>query len=219
MADDNKGPVVDHQSFGEEIANSVIHGIGAALSVAALVLLVVFAAKQGDAWKIVSLSIFGVSLIILYLMSTLSHAISDPRVKRFFELMDFASIYILIGGTYTPIMLIYLRGQHGWTMFGVIWGFAILGILSKIFLLGKWDFMSVVFYILMGWGLVLVFKPLIQNAPMGLLKWIAAGGLCYTFGTFFYLYRKMPYHHPVWHLFVLAGSTCHFFGFLLFTVR
>lgn len=218
MAKSIKMPVVDHQSQGEEIANSIIHGIGAALAMAALVLLVVFAAKRGDAWKITSLSIFGASLIILYLMSTLSHAISVPGVKRFFEIMDFASIYILIGGTYTPIMLIYLRGPAGWTMFGIIWGLVILGILAKVFLLGKWDFLSVVFYILMGWALVFVFKPLMQNAPHGFLWWLLAGGLCYTLGTFFYLYRKMPYHHPVWHVFVLAGSACHFFGFLFYAV-
>jgi len=130
--------------------------------------------------------------------------------------MDYSSIYLLIAGTYTPITLVWLRGPWGWTIFGIIWGCAVIGILCKIFLLGKWDFLSVVFYVLMGWFLVVVFKPLLHTATIGFIKWLVIGGLCYTLGSFFYLFKKMPFHHPVWHIFVIAGSACHFFGFLFY---
>jgi len=208
--------VVDPQTKDEEVANSITHGLGAALSVAALVLLVVFAARKGDAWKVTCFSIYGSTLIILYVMSTLSHAIIGKKLKRFFELLDYSAIYLLIAGTYTPIMLMYLRGPWGWSIFGIIWGFAIIGILSKVYFLGKLDFLSVIFYILMGCIIVIAFKPLLHNAPRGFLKWLVIGGMCYMFGSFFYLFKKMPFHHPVWHLFVIAGSACHFFGFLFY---
>ncbi len=218
MVFDDKGTVVDPQSKGEEVANSIIHGLGAALSVAALVILVVFAARQGDAWKVVTFSIYGASLVFLYMMSTLSHSLTRGKVKEFFELMDFSAVYVLIAGTYTPIMLIYLRGPWGWTLFGVVWGLAIIGILCKVFLLGKWDFLSTIFYILMGWLLVIALKPLLANAPAGFMLWLLIGGLCYTFGTIFYLNKKIPFHHPIWHLFVIAGSASHFFGFLFYAI-
>jgi hemolysin III len=216
VMENKNGSVVDPQSKGEELANVITHGIGAALAIAALAIIVSFAAKKGDAWKIVSLSIYGVSMIILFLMSTMSHASTRPGMKRFFEFMDYSSIYLLIAGTYTPITLVYLRGSLGWWTFGIIWGLAITGILCKVFLLGKWDFLSVIFYILMGWGLVIPFKTLLHNAPVGFMILLVAGGLFYTLGSFFYLYKKIPFHHPIWHVFVIAGSACVYFGFLFY---
>jgi hemolysin III len=215
MAGD-EGSVVDPQTKAEEAANSITHGIAAALAVAGLVLLAAFASRQGDAWKVTSLAVYGATLIILFVMSTLSHAIIGKKLKRFFELLDYSSIYLLIAGTYTPIMLVYLRGPWGWTMFGVVWVMALVGILCKVFLLGRWDFLSVVFYVLMGWMLVIVFRPLMLHAPAGFIKWLVIGGLCYTLGSLFYLFKRMPFHHPVWHIFVIAGSACHFFGFLFY---
>lgn len=200
------------QSPGEEIANSISHGIGAALSVAGLVLLVVFSALFGDAWRVVSFSIYGSTLIILYLMSTLYHSFTNPRLKRFFRILDHVSIYLLIAGTYTPIALVSMRGPWGWTIFGLIWGMAITGIISKFFIIDKLKYLSVVFYIAMGWLIIIALKPMIEMVPSGLIFWIVTGGLLYTFGVIFYAMKKMPYHHFVWHLFVLGGSICHFFG-------
>jgi hemolysin III len=202
------------QSLGEEIANSVTHGIGAALSIAALVLLVVFASKHGDAWRVVSFSIFGATLFFLYLASTLYHSFPQPRVKRFFKILDHSSIYLLIAGTYTPITLVPMRGPWGWTLFGLIWAMAICGIISKVFLIEKFKIVSVVFYIAMGWLIVIAVKPMLHMVPKGMIIWLLIGGLCYTFGVVFYAIKKVPYFHFIWHLFVLGGSISHFFGML-----
>ena len=198
----------------EELANVVTHGIGAALSVAALVVLVVLAGTRGDVWRVVSLSIYGSTLTLLYLCSTLYHATRNPRVKRFFRLMDHLSIYVLIAGTYTPITLVLMRGGWGWTLFGLIWGMALGGILAKIFLFGRLRWVSVVFYLAMGWLIIIAVRPMLQMLPSGLVAWIAAGGLFYTLGVVFYSLKRMRYHHAIWHLFVLAGSLCHFVGML-----
>jgi hemolysin III len=218
VVDNSNYSAFDPQSRGEEIANAITHGIGAALSVAALVLLVVFAAHKNDAWRTVSFSIYGATLIILYMMSVLSHSFSG-KVKRLFELFDFSAVYLLIAGTYTPITLIFLRGPWGWTIFGIIWGLAIAGILFRIFFLGKFNVAGTIVYILMGWLIVITLKPMLASTPKEFIYWILAGGLCYTIGTIFYLFTKMPYHHPVWHLFVIGGSVCHFFAFLLYGTR
>ena len=178
------------QSLGEEIASSVTHGIGAALSIAALVLLVVFASKRGDAWRIVSLSIYGATLFFLYLSSTLFHSFPEGKAKRFFRLLDHVSIYLLIAGSYTPVVLLVLQGPWGWTLFGVIWTLAIGGILAKIFLMGKLKIISVLFYIAMGWIIVIALKPLLQAVPIELFAWLFAGGLSYTLGTIFYAWRS-----------------------------
>lgn len=205
------------QSLGEEIANSITHGIGAALATAALTILVVFAAIKGDAWHVVSFSIYGASLVIMYLSSTLYHAFTNQKVKRYFRIMDHSSIFLLIAGTYTPITLLPLRGTGwGWTIFGIIWGLAVLGIFFKLFFIGKLEKLSVIFYILMGWLVVIAIKPMIEILPTGLLLWIAIGGLSYTLGIIFYAWQKLPYAHAIWHLFVLGGSISHFFGILLY---
>ena len=203
-----------YPSLGEEIANSITHGIGAALSVAALVLLVVFAALRGDAWRVVGFSIFGSSLFILYLTSTLYHSFTNLKVKRFFRVLDHSVIFILIAGSYTPITLTVLRGPWGWTLFGLIWGLAIFGIVMKIVFFDRFNALSVVLYILMGWLAVIALKPLLSAAPLGLLIWMGIGGLSYTLGVIFYAWERLPFNHAIWHLFVLGGSISHFFGML-----
>ncbi len=216
---DNDGYIAPKQSLGEEIANSITHGIGAALATAALVILVVFASIRGDAWQVVSFSIYGASLIIMYTSSTLYHAFTNKKLKHYFRIMDHSSIFLLIAGTYTPVTLISLRGTGwGWTIFGIIWGLAILGIFFKLFFIGKLEKLSVVFYILMGWLVVIAIKPMLENLPTGLLIWIAIGGLSYTLGVIFYAWQKLPYGHTIWHLFVLGGSISHFFGILFYLV-
>lgn len=202
------------QSRGEEIANSITHGIGVAFGIAALVILVVFAAQRGDVWGVVSFSIFGTTLILLYMASTLYHSFRDEKLKRFFKLMDHCSIYLLIAGSYTPIMLTAMRGPWGWTMFGIVWGLAILGVVFKLLFIGRFKVISVIIYLLMGWIIMIAFKPMVASVPPGMIMWLFIGGGCYTLGVVFYAWRTFPYHHAVWHLFVLGGSISHFFGVL-----
>ena len=211
-----KVPSSRQQSLGEEIANSIVHGIGAALSIAAIVLLVVFASKYGDVWRIVSFSIYGSTLFLLYLVSTLYHSFTNGRVKSFFRILDHSTIYLLIAGTYTPVTLVSMRGPWGWTLFGLIWAMAIGGIIAKIFLIAKYKFVSVLFYLAMGWLVLIAFKPMLQMVPKGLVIWLFIGGVCYTFGLIFYASKKVPYFHFIWHLFVLGGSISHFFGMLFY---
>lgn len=216
---EEKDFAVPRQSLGEEIANSITHGIGAALATAALTILLVFAALKGDAWRVVSFAIYGTSLVLMYTSSTLYHAFTHKKAKRYFRIMDHSSIFLLIAGTYTPITLLPLRDTGwGWTIFGLIWGIAILGILFKFLFYGKLEKLSVVFYVLMGWLAVIAIKPMLINLPTGLLIWIAIGGLSYTLGIIFYAWTKLPYSHSIWHLFVLGGSISHFFGILLYLV-
>ena len=202
--------------LNEEIANSITSGIGVLLSVAALVLLVVLAAQKGTAWGIVGFSIYGFCLLSLYLASTLYHAFPPGRVKAFFHVLDHASIYLLIAGTYTPVVLGPLRGPWGWSIFGVIWGLALTGMILKIFFTGRFNVVSTLFYVGMGWMIVVAVKPMLAMLPTGFLIWLVLGGLSYTLGVIFYLWHRVPYHHAIWHLFVLGGSICHFFGLLLY---
>jgi len=203
------------QTLGEEIANAVTHGIGAALSVAGLVLLVVFAAMRGDAWRVVSFSIYGATLIILYLASTLYHSFTNIRLKRFFRTMDHISIFLLIAGTYTPITLVCMRGPWGWTIFGLIWGLALAGVILKAFFMGRFEKAAIVLYVAMGWLIIIAIKPMIQMVPPGAVMWLVIGGVSYTLGLIFYALKKMPYNHAVWHLFVLGGSVCQYMGIVL----
>lgn len=213
----NKTYVSSKQSLGEEIANSITHSIGAALGTAALVILVVFASLKGDAWRIVSFSIYGASLVILYTASTIYHAITNEKAKRYFRIMDVSSIFLLIAGTYTPITLLSLRGTGwGWTIFGLIWGMALVGIIFKTLFDGRFEKLSIIFYVLMGWLAVIAIRPMIINLPPGLLFWIALGGISYTVGIIFLAVTKFKYSHTIWHLFVLGGSISHFFGILFF---
>lgn len=203
-------------STGEEIASSISHGIGTALAITAFVILVVTAARKGNPWLVTSFSIYGFGLTMLFLMSVFSHAFPVGKVKRFFQVMDYSSIYLLIAATYTPIVLGPIRGPSGWWVFGIIWGLAVCGVLFKLFLFGKFELISLGLYIAMGWLITTTIKPLLTVVDKGFIFWILAGGIFYTSGVIFYALKKMPYHHFVWHLFVLAGAACHFFGFLFY---
>ena len=200
----------------EQIASAVTHGIGALLSVAGLCVLVVLAAIARDPWRIVSFSIYGATLTILMLSSTLYHSIPNLKVQRWLRVFDHISIFLLIAGTYTPFTLVSMRGPWGWSIFGVIWGLAIFGAILKIFFTGRFEVFSLVLYALMGWLVVIAFKPFMASMPPGGLWLTAAGGLTYTVGIVFYAVEKIKYNHAIWHLFVLAGAACHFFAILLY---
>jgi len=194
----------------EEVMNAVTHGIGTLLAVAGLVLLTVFAYLYGDIWHIVSFSIYGTTLVLLYLASTLYHSFTNERLKYIFKILDHSAIYLLIAGTYTPFTLVPLHGVLGWTVFGLVWGFAILGIVLKVFFVGRFRFASTICYIVMGWFIVVAIQPLLTAVGTLGMVWLLIGGLFYTVGSVFYLWNKIPYNHAIWHLFVLAGSVCHF---------
>jgi len=204
------------QTLGEEIANSITHGVGIGLSIAALVILVVLASKRGDAWRIVSFSIYGATLVLLYLSSTLYHSFVNPKIKNIFRILDHSAIYLLIAGSYTPITLTFMRGTWGWTLFGIIWGIALGGITITTLLLDKLKALLVLSYVAMGSIIVIAFKPMIQTVPRGMIIWLFIGGACYLLGIVFYVWKKLPYHHPIWHLFVLGGSISHFLGVLFY---
>lgn len=194
----------------EEIWNAVTHGFGAACAIAALVIAIIMAAVRGNAWYIVSFSIYGATQIILYLESTLYHSIPNAKVKRLFRKFDHMSIFILIAGTYTPFCLTVLRGPIGWTIFGIVWGCAVIGIILKCFNTGKYENLSTALYIAMGWIIIIAIKTLYQRMPMWGLITLVAGGVAYTAGTYFFTNDKIKYNHAIWHLFVLAGSMLHF---------
>jgi len=199
----------------EEIANSVSHAIGIVLAIAGVTLLVIFGALYGTVWHIVSFSVFGASMITLYLASTLFHGAKNLRLKVKLNKFDHSAIYLLIAGSYTPIALVSLRGWVGWTIFGLIWALAIAGIIYKIwFYSSKWRKLSTWLYVVMGWLVIVAIVPVIENVPETSLWFLLAGGLSYTAGVVFYLYHRIPFFHLVFHLFILGGSICHFFAFL-----
>ena len=196
----------------EEIAASVTHGIGAGLSVAGLTLLVVLAAIYGDVWQVVAFSIYGASLFFLYLASTLYHAIQKPRAKRGFRILDHAAIYLLIAGTYTPFLLVRMRGAMGWTLFAIVWTMALAGVIWKIFFLGRLEILATIFYVLMGCLAVVGIKEMLVSIPTAGLILLVTGGAVYILGIIPYAWGKLPYNHVIWHLFVLSGSLLHFFA-------
>lgn len=202
----------------EELANRLTHGLGVAFSVAGLVLMVVFSARHGDAWHVVSSAIFGTTLVLLYGSSTLYHSFRSERLKVLLQKFDHAAIFLLIAGTYTPFMLVTLRGPWGWSLFGVVWGFALAGVALKFRFAGRGNLVSTLIYIAMGWLVMIALKPLIAALPAGGLKLLVAGGLCYTGGAAFYLWRRLPYNHAIWHLFVLGGSACHWAAVFVYVV-
>jgi hemolysin III len=198
-----------NQHWKAELANTVTHGIGVIASIIALTLLVIFAARGGDAWEVVGVSIFGATLIMLYLSSTMYHAVSTPALKSRLKVVDHSAIYLLIAGTYTPFMIGVLRGGWGWSMFGVIWGLAIAGVVFKLFLTGKFPRLSTFIYVLMGWLVLIAAVPMFTLMTRETLAWLVAGGVTYTAGTVFYHNNRIPQAHAIWHLFVLGGSVCH----------
>jgi len=204
------------QTLGEEIANSITHSVGIGLSIAALIILLILASRRGDAWKIASFSIYGTTLFLLYLSSTLYHSFVNPKIKNIFRILDHSAIYLLIAGTYTPLTLTLMRGTWGWTLFGLAWAMAIGGIIVTTFLLDKLKALLVLSYVVMGLLAIIAIKPMIQMVPRGMIAWLFIGGACYILGIIFYLWKKLPYHHTIWHLFVLAGSISHFLGILFY---
>lgn len=201
---------------GEEIANAITHGIGAVLAIVGAVFLIVFSVLSGDIYKIISFTIFGITLFLLYLGSTLYHSIPNKKVKKFLRIIDHSSIYLLIAGTYTPYVLVCLRhNKKAMAIFIAIWVIAILGIVFKFFFINKFEKLSTLLYIFMGWAVVFVVKDVWISVPHDAIIWLIVGGLFYTLGCIFFVLDKMPYNHAIWHLFVLGGSASHFFSVLL----
>ncbi|MBB4826055.1 hemolysin III [Sporosarcina luteola] len=205
----------DYKNDNEELWNAITHGIGFAVSIPALVFLILSGIEKGEAIAVVSFSIFGVSMLLLFLMSTLLHSM-PKKYKRLFSIFDHSAIYILIAGTYTPYLLVTIQGTLGWTLFGIIWGLAAAGILFKVFFIHRFEYVSLVFYIIMGWLIIFAIKPLYQNIPFTGFLLLVAGGILYTVGAYFYAARHIPYNHAIWHLFVLAGSASMYCSVLFY---
>ena len=201
-------------TLGEEIFNSVSHCVGAGLSIAGTVVLIITSVIHSNAWGVVSSCIYGASLIILYTMSTLYHSFTNKKAKAFFRIMDHNTIFLLIAGTYTPITLYFLGGVTGWILFGIVWGAAIFGIVMNSINLEKARIPSIFCYVAMGWVIVFAIKPLILAMPKISLIFLVGGGIFYTLGIIFYAIKKIKYFHSVWHLFTILGSVLHYFSIL-----
>ena len=212
------GALMPRYSFGDEMASSVIHGIGIVLSIAGLAILVAFAALHGNALAVVACAVFGASLVLLYTASTLYHSISATRAKPTLRALDHIAIYVLIAGTYTPFTLLALRGAWGWSLFGAVWTLALVGSALELGVLKRYHKLAVLLYIGMGWIGIVAFGPLSQHLQAGGTVLLLAGGLAYTLGVPFYLWRRLPYNHALWHGFVLVGSVLHFLAVLLYVI-
>jgi hemolysin III len=202
---------------GEDIANAITHGIGALLAIVALVVLIEYSFASGNLWSKVSYTIFGSTLLLMYTQSTLYHSLTHKKAKRLFRIFDHASIYLLIAGTYTPFTLTVLRSTLGWVIFVIVWLLAILGIIIKALCVGKHDKLATLMYVFMGWIIIISIRRLWILLPTNAFVLLVAGGLFYTSGVILYLLDKIPYNHAIWHIFVLAGSMCHFFSVIFMT--
>ncbi|MGQ5522302.1 PAQR family membrane homeostasis protein TrhA [Chitinimonas sp. PSY-7] len=201
---------------GERL-NSITHLAGSLFSIAGLVVLVVLASQQGNPWKVVSFSIYGAMLVVLYGFSTLYHSIKHPKAKAVLQKFDHCAIYLLIAGTYTPFALVTLRGGWGWSLFGVTWGLALFGIIQELTLGRRTRLLSMILYVVMGWLVVIAIKPLVAALPTAGLAWLAAGGVVYSIGIYFFLNdEKVRHYHGIWHLFVLGGSLCQYISILFY---
>lgn len=203
--------------MGEEIANSLSHGIGLALAIVATPILIIAAMRYGSAWNLIGVSVFAASMMTLYLASTLYHALTHDKAKRFFRMLDHSAIFLLIAGTYTPFTLGILRGPWGWTLLALIWSLAAIGLTLKAVFGTRFNKLSVVLYLVMGWLVVIAAPEVLRVMPLSGLAWIIAGGIAYTCGVGFYAAHRVRYAHFAWHLFVLAGTTCHFFAVLWYS--
>lgn len=202
----------------EEIAHAITHGLGALLSIVALVVLIIFSSIHRDPLLITSVTIFGSTMLLMYISSTLVHSLPAGKGKSVFLIIDHASIYFFIAGTYTPLLLMTIEGAIGWTLFGIVWGLALLGTLLKVFFVERFVILSTLFYILMGWLIVFAWGPLTETLHNNGLNLLIAGGIVYTVGAIFYVWKRIPYHHVIWHLFVIAGSTLHFLVIFLYVI-
>ncbi|THB76600.1 MAG: hemolysin III family protein [Desulfobulbaceae bacterium] len=201
-----------------ETANTISHGVGTLLAITGLVLLTVYSSLNGNSYHIVSCTLFGATLVTLYSASTLYHYFSRPKLKRLFQRFDHAAIYLLIAGTYTPFTLVSLKGSWGWSIFGVVWGLALIGLFTELiprFTIGKF---SLLVYLVMGWLILIAAKPLLNFLDPGGIVLLCTGGLLYSAGVIFYCWKSLPFSHAIWHLFVLAGSVCHFFAVFLYVI-
>ena len=203
--------------LGDILANAITHGVGAALALAGAVVLIV-RASRGDAWLIVSCSIYAATLVLVYVCSTLYHSLVRTRARHVFHVLDHSAIYLLIAGTYTPFMLVSMRRRLGWTLLGVVWGLAVAGVVFKSLALGKFPAASATVYIMMGWCIIFGVRPLLHAITWPGMMWLGAGGLAYTLGIVFFANDRLRYFHALWHLFVLAGSVTHYFAVLLYVV-
>ena len=203
-----------NQTLLEEVANSISHGLGLALSIVGFTVLIILASQKGDPWRLTAYIIYGLSLTTLYLFSTLYHGLTHSRTKAIFRRLDHSAIYLLIAGTYTPVILISLRTT--WVMFllPVVWVMAIFGVFMKVFYIHRYERLTLAFYILMGWLALIAAKPLFNSVPIESFIWIIVGGISYTTGIIFYVWRRLPYQHTIWHMFVLLGSIAHYIGIL-----
>jgi hemolysin III len=215
----NSPPLINaYYTLREEIANSVTHGFGLVLAVAALVVMATAAARNGDAWHVASCSVFGTTLVLLYAASTLYHSIQHERFRPVLRALDHSAIFLLIAGTYTPFMLVSLRGPWGWSLFAVVWALGITGIILRIVLRERLHGVFVALYLTMGWVVILAIGPLLDNLATGGLLLLAGGGLAYTGGIVFYLWDRLPYNHAIWHGFVLLGSALHFLAVFFYVI-
>lgn len=206
--------MMSQYSHGEEIANSITHAVAAGLSISALVILIVSAVTEGNAWHIVSFSIFGATLVLLYFASTLYHAIPAMNAKKVLKILDHSAIFLLIAGTYTPFTLVSLRGPVGWSIFGVIWGLAVAGVILKCCFVYRFRRLSLAIYVGMGWLVVIAGREIFEKLSEISLLFLVLGGAFYTIGVLFYVWKRLPYNHAIWHLFVVTGSIMHFFSVL-----
>ena len=205
-------------TIAEEIAHAVTHGLGALLSIGGLAVLVAFSARYGDVWHVISTSIYGATLILLYTASTLYHAIPHPGAKLLLQRLDHAAIFLLIAGTYTPFTLVSLRGDWGWALFALVWAIAIAGVILELACVKRYEKLSLSLYLGLGWIVIIAIKPMLRSVEMGGLLLLLAGGLSYSLGVIFYAWEKLAYNHAIWHVFVLAGSVLHFFSIFLYVV-
>jgi hemolysin III len=205
-------------TVGEEVAHSVTHGIGLLAAVAGLAVLVVLAAGTRDPWRITACAIYASTLVLLYGASTLYHALSRTRARAVFRVLDHSAIFLLIAGTYTPFALVSLRGPWGWTLLAIVWGLAVTGIVSKAVFGARWPILSTGLYIGMGWVVLIAVKPLLAHVPPAGIAWLAAGGVAYTGGVLFFAWTRLRYSHAIWHLFVLAGSVCHYVAVVFYVL-
>ncbi len=208
----------DGESYNckEELANAITHGLGFLLSIPALVVLIVSAVQKGSPLQIVSFTIFGVSMLLLYLFSTMLHSFKPSKAKNVFAILDHSAIYLLIAGTYTPLVLVALNGALGWTLFGIVWAMALAGITLKCFFINRFRILSTLFYLAMGWLVIIAIKPLYTSLSGMGFSLLLIGGILYSVGAIFYIWRNLPYSHAIWHLFVIAGSSCMYFCILFY---
>lgn len=207
-----------YYSEGEELANRFTHAIGAVAGLIGAIVLILLASRQHDSYRVVSACIYGASMVTFYCLSTVYHSVRKPYVRYVFRILDHASIYLMIAGSYTPFALVTLRGAWGWSLFGTVWGLGTVGAVMKIFTTHRLQYIGPILYIALGWIVVIALKPLSAALPAGGLFLLFAGGIAYTVGVIFYLWDRFPYNHAIWHLFVLTGSACHFFSIFYYVI-